>query len=142
MLARFEDDVMSLLPSHVIIMGGTNDACLRVEAVAVQENIRKMAEIALRSGVVPIIGLPIPCNFSQDEYILGLYREEMREYALAEGLILLDFYTAFLTYNSRQPRGEFYSDVLHPNERGYEAMAAVAVKVLQERISGKGNRLE
>jgi len=128
MSARFERDVIRLLPSHVIIMGGTNDACAGMEAEEVEANIRYMAETAQQRGIMPIIGLPIPCNYPQDEYTLGLYREDMREYALAKHVPLIDFYTAFLQSGSRRPETTYYADVLHPNERGYQVMAATAVK--------------
>ncbi|CQR73007.1 Acyl-CoA thioesterase I precursor [Sporomusa ovata DSM 2662] len=131
MLERFDYDVIRQLPSHVIIMGGTNDACTRVEAEEVDNNIRYMAETALQYGITPIIGLPIPCNYPQDEYILGLYREDVREYALTNDLYVIDFYTAFLKYESKQPQVEFYADALHPNERGYKVMAGLVVKALQ-----------
>ncbi len=131
MRERFEEVVCRYLPSHVIIMGGTNDACGRVEAEEVEDNIRYMAEIAFAQEITPILGLPIPCNYPQDEYILGLYREDMREYALAKNLPVIDFYTAFLKWGSKQVENAFFADVLHPNERGYQVMAAVAVKVLQ-----------
>lgn len=133
MMARFDLDVISLLPSHVIITGGTNDACARVEAEEVYNNIRYMVEKAWQNGIIPMLGLPIPCNYSDDEYILGLYREDMREYALANKVVIINFYAAFL--NSKRPRAELYADVLHPNEAGYEVMTGVAVKALQLQMS-------
>lgn len=130
MAARFERDVLRLLPSHVIIMGGTNDACAGMEAEAVADNICCMIEAAQQREITPIIGLPIPCNYQQDEYMLGLYREDMREYALANRLFVIDFHAAFLRPGSRQPELTYYADVLHPNERGYQVMAITAAKVL------------
>jgi len=135
MAKRFDFDVISQMPSQVIIMGGTNDACAKVEAEDVDNNIRYMVETALQYGITPLIGLPIPCTYPQDEYILGLYREDMREYALTNKLAVIDFYTAFLRSKRRQV--EFYADVLHPNERGYKVMAEVAVKALQRQMSRK-----
>ncbi|TWH46068.1 GDSL-type esterase/lipase family protein [Sporomusa sp. KB1] len=135
MVERFDFDVISQLPSHVIIMGGTNDACAKVEAEEVHNNIRYMVETALQYGITPLIGLPIPCMYPQDEYILGLYREDMREYALMNKLTAIDFYTAFL--KSKRPQVEFYADVLHPNEHGYKVMAGIAVKALQTQMSRK-----
>ncbi|MBP2636428.1 MAG: GDSL-like Lipase/Acylhydrolase family protein [Firmicutes bacterium] len=130
MVARFERDVLRLLPSHVIIMGGTNDACGGMEAEVVAANICYMIEAAQQRAVTPIIGLPIPCNYQQDEYMLALYREDMREYALANQLPVIDFHAAFLRSGSRQSELTYYADVLHPNERGYQVMAAAAAKVL------------
>jgi lysophospholipase L1-like esterase len=137
MLERFDLDVLRLLPSHVIIMGGTNDACARVESEEVYNNIHNMVEIALQQDITPVLGLPIPCNVAQDECILDLYRKDMREYAHDNRLNMIDFYTAFLKNGSKRPRVEYYADVLHPNERGYKVMAEIAVKALQTQMSGK-----
>jgi lysophospholipase L1-like esterase len=116
-------------------MGGTNDACGRLDAEEVEGNIRYMVETSLEQGILPILGLPIPCNYLQDEHILRLYRADMQEYALAKNLPVIDFFTAFLKSVSIQADVSLYADVLHPNERGYQVMAATAVKVLQTQNS-------
>lgn len=130
MAARFERDVLRLMPSHVIIMGGTNDACAGMEAEAVAENICYMVNAAQQRGITPIIGLPIPCIYQQDEYMLGLYREDMREYAQTNGLSMIDFHAAFLRPGSRQPELTYYADGLHPNERGYQVMSFTVAEIL------------
>lgn len=140
MRARFEEAVCRQHPSHVIIMGGTNDACGRLEAEEVEGNIRSMVEISLEQGIVPILGLPIPCNYPEDEQMLRLYRADMRDIAFNYNLSVIDFFTAFLKSESNQADISLYADVLHPNERGYQVMAANAVKVLQvqkSKIAGK-----
>lgn len=131
MLERFAHDVIRTSPSHVIIMGGANDACARVEAEEVYDNIRSMVEMAEQHEIIPILGLPIPCNYPQDECILSLYREDMREYAAAKNLSVIDFHSAFFKSNSKQPQGGVYADVLHPNEQGYRVMAGIAVKTIR-----------
>ncbi|HWR42438.1 SGNH/GDSL hydrolase family protein [Sporomusa sp.] len=135
MLERFISDVISCSPSHVIIMGGTNDACAGVEAEEVYDHIRHMVELALQYGVTPIIGIPIPCNYSKDESILSLYRADMREYAMDNNIGMIDFYTAFMESESRQARTKLYADVLHPNEEGYRVMANVASTILTKLLT-------
>ncbi|MDF2570216.1 MAG: GDSL-like Lipase/Acylhydrolase family protein [Sporomusa sp.] len=131
---RFICDVISCSPSHVIITGGTNDACAGVEAEEVYDNICHMVELALQYGVTPIIGIPIPCNYSRDECILSLYRADMREYAMTNNIGMIDFYTAFMDSESRQTKTKLYADVLHPNEEGYRIMANVASNFLTRML--------
>ncbi len=139
MLSRFNRDVINNLPSHVIIMGGTNDACARVEAAKVYENIRHMTEMALEHCITPIIGIPIPCNYSKDEYFLGLYREEIREYASFNTINVIDFYAAFIESKARLVDLKLYSDIFHPNHAGYRVMADIALTVLKSclQLSGR-----
>ncbi len=131
MLERFSRDVVHYVPAQVIIMGGTNDACAGIAVDEVNNNIRQMLELAARYEIIPVIGLPIPCNFSKDEAILGLYREEMRQYGVVNKLHMIDFYSAFVEANSRRPQIELYADVLHPNKEGYKTMAQVALATLK-----------
>ncbi|SMC74933.1 GDSL-type esterase/lipase family protein [Sporomusa malonica] len=135
MLARFSNDVVRCSPSHVIIMGGTNDACAGVAAEEVYDNISRMVDLAVQNGIIPIIGIPIPCNYSKDERILGLYRADMREYGMANNICMIDFYSAFMEAGGRQTKLELYADVLHPNEEGYRVMAKVALNLLKDKIS-------
>lgn len=135
MLARFNQDVIRYSPSHVIITGGTNDACAGVAAEAVYENISRMVELAKQNGIIPIIGIPIPCIHANDEQILGLYREDMREYAGANKISVIDFYTAFMEAGVRQVKRRLYADVLHPNEEGYRVMAKAVMSLLEDKIS-------
>ncbi|MDF2874147.1 MAG: GDSL-like Lipase/Acylhydrolase family protein [Sporomusa sp.] len=128
MLARFNRDVIAYAPSHVIIMGGTNDACARVAAETVETQVRKMVELALQYQITPIIGLPVPCNYPPDEAYLDLYRQDMRDYAIAGKLTVIDFYAAF---KAAKDSLTLYADVLHPNEAGYRVMAAVASPVIK-----------
>lgn len=128
MLARFTRDVIALAPSHVIILGGTNDACARVAAETVAAQVRQMAELALQQQITPLIGLPVPCNYPPDEAYLDLYRRDMRDYAADGGLAVIDFYAAFQAVADRRA---LYADGLHPNAAGYRVMAAAAVPVIK-----------
>ncbi|QDR81768.1 GDSL-type esterase/lipase family protein [Sporomusa termitida] len=131
MLARFKRDVIAHSPSHVIILGGTNDACARVAAEAVAAQVRQMAELALQYQITPLIGLPVPGNYPPDEAYLDLYRQDMRDYALACKLTVIDFYAAFKASAAWRT---LYADVLHPNAAGYRVMAAAAAPVINSML--------
>lgn len=65
LLARFQQDVVALLPKAVHIMGGTNDL-LRSRDADVAElilaNVRSMTEIAIYHAIVPIVAAIPPCD--------------------------------------------------------------------------------
>lgn len=122
MLHRFKQDVINLSPSHVIIMGGTNDAFAKADEAIVFNNIRQMIEQAIYSSVVPLIGLPIPCIYREDEYMLGVYREDMREYATANSIKVIDFHAGFIKSSQM-----LYDDAVHPNTAGYNIMANICI---------------
>ena len=131
MRARFKQDVIAHSPAHVIILGGTNDACARVAPEVVADQVKQMVELARQYQISPLIGLPVPCNYPPDEAWLDLYRQDMRDYAVDSKLTVIDFYAAFKAVPDW--RG-LYADVLHPNEAGYRVMAAAAAAVIKDLL--------
>lgn len=130
MLQRFDRNVLRYKPSHVIIMGGTNDAYSQAAAGQVIHNIREMAELAVQEGVIPVLGLPIPCNDVAEEKLLDQYRAEMRQYAREHHIEIIDFHKAMVDASGANIKAGLYCDDVHPNTTGYEVMAGVAARFL------------
>ena len=130
MLNRFKKDVLTLKPSHVIIMGGTNDAYNGTNIDLVINKIHNMVQLALENRIIPIIGLPIPCNDSSVEDLLEQYREEMHQHALQNNINFIDFHNVMVD-QSRYIMEEFHCDGVHPSQLGYKTMADVAVKFFE-----------
>ena len=130
MLSRFDRDVVRSEPSHVIIMGGTNDAYAGITADQVINNIRDMVVLALKNNIIPVIGLPIPCNDLAEEKLLGHYREEMHQFARDHNVEIIDFYKAMVEKNGIKIKPGLYYDDVHPNKDGYKVMAGVAAKII------------
>jgi lysophospholipase L1-like esterase len=134
MLNRFALDVLSLNPSHVIIMGGTNDAFCNMTVDEISRNIGKMAKISLQRDIVPIIALPIPCAGEQEEKILSAYRDWMRCFSLSKKVALLDFYSQMLKSDGKIAE-QVLSDGVHPSLKGYQLMMKCAVAQLKIILS-------
>lgn len=130
MLSRFDRDVLRHKPSHVIIMGGSNDAYGGSDTSQVADNIQTMAQLALQSGATPVIGLPIPCNDSYEESLLGQYREQMRHYADCSGIAYIDFHKAMVDASGVRIKDGLHCDGIHPSKAGYRVMAGVAAEIL------------
>lgn len=129
MLWRFTVDVLHETPTHVILLGGTNDIYEREQPETVFAHIVELAEQAKENNILPIIGLPIPCNDEWEESRLVEYRQALRRYARQEKLLLLDFYAAMADEQGKLRSG-LHGDGIHPNRAGYKTMAQTAVTML------------
>ncbi|MCC5465342.1 GDSL-type esterase/lipase family protein [Pelosinus baikalensis] len=132
MLERFYKDVLRQKLSHVIIMGGTNDAYAGIAVDEVINNLQTMAELAVDNTITPIFGLPIPCNDVDAESLIGQYRERICQYAAENDIAIIDFYGAMVDESSGKIKEGLHSDGIHPNEAGYKVMAGVAVEFFTE----------
>jgi lysophospholipase L1-like esterase len=134
MSSRFVRDVIRHQPTHVIIMGGTNDAYLGIDLNNALDNIRDMSELAIKHGIEPIIGLPIPCNDEAEAVLLGHYRVGMRSYADRNGLAVIDFHAAMVDKSGTKIKAGLHIDGVHPNAAGYQVMAEVAMAAFNKLI--------
>ncbi len=124
MRVRFKQDVLVENPTHVIIMGGTNDAFYNIPVELVCHNIYQMCELAVAAQVKPILGLPIPVNEVQIEEWLKKYRQWLRDFAAKMNYQVIDFYTAMVDSETGLIIRECHDDGVHPNITGYQKMAA------------------
>ena len=135
MLNRFNRDVVRYKPLYVTIMGGTNDVYNGSEVDQVMDNMAAMVQLALQNGITPVIGLPIPCNDSAEESLLGQCRDNMRWYAVRNGIAYIDFHKVMVDERSAEIKKGLHCDGIHPNERGYRLMAGEAVPVLARLLN-------
>jgi len=129
MLNRFDRDVLRYKPSHVIMVGGTNDARFGITVYQVINNIRDMVGLLVNKNITPILGLPIPYNDFAKEKLLGQYREEIRQYAVDNNIEVIDFNKTMVDDRGGNIKeGLHCGDGVHPSKAGYEVMASVATK--------------
>ncbi|HEX3030798.1 MAG TPA: GDSL-type esterase/lipase family protein [Bacillota bacterium] len=125
MRARFTSDVILEEPSHVIIMGGTNDSFYNLSLEIVCNNIDRMCQQAVSKGITPIVGIPIPVNEQPAEAWMQQYRTWLRTYANRMGFQQLDFYQAVVDQETGWIAAEYHDDGVHPNLAGYQKMASI-----------------
>jgi len=125
---RFGYDVLRYQPSHVTIMGGSNDAASRLELASVNENFMAMIDMCRDNGIVPILGLQLPILEAHGEYCLSLYRDWIRDYAAENNIPVIDFHRPFMERINAGTHGEIYCDLAHPSVLGYALMGEIAVE--------------
>ena len=145
MVARFHSMVIAHGPSHVIILGGSNDVFFGLPNSQTVSHIHAMTRLARHHGITAVIGIPTryfeqnatpaydspfvtPIEISRH---LDEYRRVLRDYMVADEQILIDFSIGMTT-------DHFLPDGVHPNEKGHEQMMKNAKSVL-ENVLHYGN---
>lgn len=134
MLARFQRDVVDHKPSHLIVMGGTNDLYFDLPNNLILSNIKAILRQTVYYGITPILGLPTPCfkgsdfrsmYVNEDQFLSRIleYRELLKTFSETDNQYLIDFADGM---NEEM----FMNDGVHPNEQGQLIMAKNALKVL------------
>ncbi|MBS5939839.1 GDSL family lipase [Clostridium sartagoforme] len=131
MLNRFTEDVTSLNPSTIFIMGGTNDLLSNRAIDSIIDNIDLMIQESLTCTDSIIIGIP-PRIIKEDAYRLFMpsltydycekslpkLREILIKLCNKYKLKYIDFYDLTSSIN----HNEYYIDGIHFNENGHKLL--------------------
>ena len=136
MALRFRRDVLQQQPSHVVLLGGTNDLGWNAQPAEIMRNLLKMYESALASQVIPIpvtvpsIRVDVAGGGSDAEAWITHHLScraqlnyRIQEYALAKGLPWIDLFTATIESETGQLAAQYSNDGLHLNTGGYRLLA-------------------
>ncbi|GAW91453.1 SGNH/GDSL hydrolase family protein [Calderihabitans maritimus] len=132
MLRRFDKHVTEANPSHVILLGGTNDAAVGRNLNYILGNFCRLVSKARENNIQPILGLLVPSLDLFLEAQLQKIRHRLRDYARQEGLVIIDFFSALLNEGTGKAEERYFIDDVHPSREGYQAMAQVAADTLRE----------
>lgn len=122
MLARFERAVLKYNPSHVIIMGGTNDVIVGESFDRITWNIREMVERAEEASIKVLLGVPTGVDEPYWEKLLDKLRSWIKNYAAQKELQIIDFSLPFFDDKGRVRGDLLLADGGHPSRAGYKAM--------------------
>jgi lysophospholipase L1-like esterase len=144
MLVRFRPDVIALQPRVVVILAGTNDIAGNTGPETLDDiegNLSSMVELATANRIRVVLASVMPvCDYIKPqtqrrppEKILAL-DTWIKDYCAGHGCVYLDYYSAMV-----DPKGMFKQDLtydgLHPNHAGYEVMAPLAQKAIDQALS-------
>jgi len=142
MLIRFRPDVINLKPSVVVILAGINDIAGNTGPSTqkmIEDNLASMAEIAKANGIKVVLSSVLPAfdfpwrpGMQPAEKVIAL-NTWIKEYARANGCVYLDYFAPMV--DERQGlKSEYTNDGVHPNLAGYQVMAPLAEKAIQQAL--------
>lgn len=143
MLRRLAGELDHPGVTHVHILGGTNDAWLRVAPEQSRRCVEKMVQICAARGVTPVLGLTTPLclapgegnsffPFGMEEITswLDRHREWIKDYAAARAIPLIDYFTPLCLPGTKQGNPVYFHDEAHLSKAGNKKMALVAMEAL------------
>lgn len=143
MLSRFSRDIIEENPTHIIIMGGTNDLIFNVPLHIIQSNLATMIYHAYHYRINPIVGISIPTvpsiainNFSFTNDFEKVNRElnSLRDWIINFSSLMnfktIDFFDKFYDYTNKIGKRELYIDGVHPTIDGNKIMANLTTETL------------
>tara|TARA_B100000900_G_scaffold342757_1_gene306272 strand:- start:137 stop:778 length:642 start_codon:yes stop_codon:yes gene_type:complete len=140
MLIRFKQDVLDLMPTVVVILAGTNDIAGNTgpsNVKMITDNIFSMATLATAYGIQVVLSSVLPVfrydwspEIVDPPSTINAINKCLKEYAEPNGLYYLDYFSEMVD-DRRGLKKEYTPDGVHPNEKGYELMSAIAEKKLK-----------
>jgi acyl-CoA thioesterase-1 len=138
MVWRFQQDVLDLHPSGVVILAGANDIVLPSRHLThsqTMENLQAMVQAAKLHGIrvvicsiLPVSSYPPPAEASYTQQIRSI-NLWLQRYADAQHITYLDYFTPMSTPTGAM-NSSFSNDGLHPNSAGYALMQSLASSAL------------
>ena len=127
MLIRLEQDVLSLNPSAIVLLMGTNDLGVQIESDAIARNFEKIIKkIKEHSTEVPIILCKIfPSSLTKKRPMEKIVKVNELYASIVKNdpqVTLLDTWSLFAN-SEGDARAELFPDLLHLNHQGYIAWA-------------------
>ena len=133
-LIRLEEDVLSLNPSGVVILIGTNDLEERAEPATIADNLELIiAALKKHNAKMPIVLCEVMPSSATKKRPADKIKEINKLYkASVKGdaqITVVDTWTLFANAQGDAKKPEF-PDLLHPNKLGYAKWAAALKPIL------------
>lgn len=138
MTMRFRHDVLQHRPSHVVVLGGTNDLGWNARPEDIIKNLIKMYELARAAEIVPVpvtlpsIRVDLVGAGPDAEAWLAQHLDRRRvlnaligDYAASNHLVCVDLFTATAEPESGQLAAPYSNDGLHLTTAGYRLLASL-----------------
>jgi lysophospholipase L1-like esterase len=141
---RIAASLARVAPAYTLIHYGTNDwnlsACRHVWSCFTIQNLRTMIQRTRAAGSLPVVATIIPANPAYVDRLAEQRNEFIDEtnavlvpMAREEGAVVADLNGAFKRETS--DLRSLYTDHVHPNDRGYEVMAAELFRAITRGAS-------
>lgn len=145
MVLRFQQDVIHLKPSVVVIFAGTNDIAGNTGDMTpeqTEDNFISMAELAHANGIqvvlcsiLPAFDFPWKPGRAPATKIVAL-NSWIKSYAAEQGYVYVDFYSAMVDARGGLP-ATLSKDGVHPLPAGYAVMNPLIEAGVAKALAGK-----
>jgi len=152
MAMRFRSAVLMHYPTHVVILGGTNDLGWNAAPADIMRNLLKMYELAVAAGVKPVpvtvpsirVGDDLRSEEGRRWFAEHLQRRcELNglilRYAASKQLAALDLFTATAEPETQQLAAQYSNDGLHLTTAGYRLFAERLYQEVFVAVSAGGS---
>ena len=139
MLLRFQQDVINLKPRVMVILAGTNDLNRETgnDCETIEGNLQRMVALSRANNIKVVLATILPVCGKQVKKRPPAKISEInawiKNYCEKTGVVYLDYYSAMVGSDGLM-RQELAGDCLHPNAIGYEIMAPLAEKAIQQAL--------
>ena len=136
MAMRFRRDVLQREPSHVVVLGGTNDLGWNARPPDIMRNLVKMYELARASQIIPIpvtipsVRVEVAGGGPEAEAWVRQHLERRSElnglieqYAVSKDLRWVDLFRATAESATHHLAEQYSNDGLHLTTAGYRLLA-------------------
>jgi lysophospholipase L1-like esterase len=145
MVLRFQQDVIHLKPSVVVIFAGTNDVAGNTGDMTpeqTEDNLTSMAELAHANGIrvvmcsiLPAFDFPWKPGREPSPKIIAL-NSWIKSYAADHGYVYVDFYSAMVDERGGLPPN-LSKDGVHPLPAGYVIMNPLVDAGIAKALAGR-----
>jgi lysophospholipase L1-like esterase len=131
--ARFDRDVVQASADVVVIIAGVNDVYQGLPAAHAIDRLRQMYVRALRTDIRVVAGSILPFDTATDDQNarMHLVNDWIRTYAAREPRIAFVDTRRAVAAPGNDDRLSESPDGLHPSPKGYRAVAAALLPVLE-----------
>ena len=140
MLERFTRDVIDVKPKIVVILAGTNDIAGNTGTILLETTMNNIVTMAVMAkannikvvlcSVLPAIDFPWKPGMQPSEKIIAL-NHMIQSYAEKNQMAYADYYSVMVDEGGGLNKA-FSGDGVHPNKKGYQAMAPILEKAIND----------
>lgn len=139
MLHRFQQDVIDLKPSVVVILAGINDIAENSGPITlgqILDNIVAMVDLADDNDIKVVLCSIVPANkFNWNPKIQPAQKvidlnEMLEDYAIQNKITFVDYYSEMVD-NDKGLQLQYGEDGVHPNLAGYKVMEEILLPHLK-----------